>query len=168
MNDVVNKIVDKHNQAAVETPSYHQAAVVRPPKELESCRFIRPPKDGYIIERQCKDSNQLRQPGLLCHFGCNQGFSMTGKSVLKCNPTGWSSAPPRCKKATCSRLTPSEGMTIEPIHCRAGDIRPGLTCDVSCWNNYVFNNPATKTIHLTCKRDGLWVSWFMNYSSKTS
>ena len=51
---------------------------------------------------------------------------------------------------------PSEGMNIEPIHCRAGDIRPGLTCDVSCWNNYVFSQPTIKTIHVTCKRDGMW------------
>lgn len=49
-------------------------------------------------------------------------------------------------------------MNIEPIHCKAGDIRPGVRCDISCWDNYVFSNPATKTIHLSCKRDGLWVS----------
>ena len=51
-------------------------------------------------------------------------------------------------------------MTIEPIHCLAGDIRPGVKCDISCWQNYVFEKGSDKATSIICKRGGGWVSSF--------
>ena len=98
LNDVVDTIVERHHQAAIVKQPDRSFVSKDIQPVLNFCRQIRSPRDGYVIERQCVESSQKRQPGLLCHFGCNQGYSMTGTSVIKCNPTGWSATPPRCKK----------------------------------------------------------------------
>ena len=123
------------------------------------CRRLIVPENGYVIGgKDCTDLNGKRTPGTTCKFSCNAGFSLIGQSTLRCGPRGWNGSSPRCKKATCHSLNAGEGMIIEPIHCLAGDIRPGTKCDISCWQNYVFEQGSDKGTSIICKRGGGWVS----------
>ena len=91
MNDVVETIVQKHQAAARSEPKYAH------------CLALRPPKDGFIIETDCTSQDE-KQLGHKCHFGCQQGFALQGSTILNCTPTGWSAAIPRCKKVELVKL----------------------------------------------------------------
>ena len=111
------------------TPSYRPHRLTTP----YQCRQVVAPPNGLVIndkDSHCQSTNGQRRIGKVCEFACKTNFVLVGSDSTKCTSRGWNSPLPRCEPSRCPSLRATEGMTIAPIHCQAGEIIPGNKCQV--------------------------------------
>uniref|UniRef100_A0A287D9F3 p-selectin n=1 Tax=Ictidomys tridecemlineatus TaxID=43179 RepID=A0A287D9F3_ICTTR len=87
-----------------------------------------------------------------CYFGCKAGFTLTGDSTLKCNPSGqWTAVTPACRAIKCPELHINKP-TVMNCSNPWGNFSYGSTCTFHCPEGHLLNGSA----RAACQENGHW------------
>ncbi|CAG2165873.1 unnamed protein product [Oppiella nova] len=99
-----------------------------------SCKSLHPPLNGYL-EGKCSDKTQESQTG----------YTLVGKSELKCTSNGWSSEVPKCKAVECPAVN-----RPQPNGAFSGFKLSPNTPNVVCNSNGKWSDPNIASTTISC------------------
>uniref|UniRef100_A0A669PLT2 E-selectin n=1 Tax=Phasianus colchicus TaxID=9054 RepID=A0A669PLT2_PHACC len=112
-----------------------------------TCPLLQMPTHGSV---NCSHLPEELTWGTTCEFTCEEGFALTGPSVLQCGSSGaWDKEQPSCAAVKCEDVNwPEEGT----VSCASADLTYGSQCDFHCREGYVLEGPSS----IKCMAQGQW------------
>ncbi|XP_056132555.1 E-selectin-like isoform X2 [Lampris incognitus] len=118
--------------------------------------------EGAHLLTECSDPYNTLQPGSMCHFSCQTGFTLQGRPIVQCSEEGeWDVAIPTCTALQCPPpLAPMSGQIRceEPsrsLVASAGAPHPlGSVCTFSCDEGHELRG----VYDMECTQSGQWSS----------
>nr|XP_033818197.1 P-selectin [Geotrypetes seraphini] len=112
--------------------------------------FVAPTHGGMNCSHMLRDFNYNSS----CHFGCDEGFLLTGAETVLCTASGeWTAPSPTCKVKQCKALAlPDRALR----HCTdpMGAFSYFSICEFSCEWGFILNGSAS----LRCTASGEWTA----------
>ncbi|KAL4218704.1 calcium ion binding [Mactra antiquata] len=126
----------KDNQGLTDSCNFHFTVYVR------TCNPPAWPANGY---RQC-DNHKI---GSQCQYSCNDGYMLTGDSIVTCQTTlEWSNVP-HCERVSCEAPDP---LTNGTVSCNDETYSYGTVCTRSCDPGFDLRGQ----LFTQCQADGSW------------
>ncbi|NXA34047.1 LYAM2 protein, partial [Eudromia elegans] len=114
-----------------------------------TCAALEKPAHGIV---NCSHSSEELTWGASCKFSCEEGFALTGQSVLQCGFSGaWDKQQPACAVVQCEPLNSPENGFVDCIH-GTGSFTYSTACHFSCAEGWRLNGSHV----LECDHSGNW------------
>ncbi|NWI70209.1 LYAM2 protein, partial [Todus mexicanus] len=135
--------------SGTECTAQGQWSELLPKCRAVTCPALEIPAHGAV---NCSHPSEELPWGTTCEFTCEEGFTLTGPSMLQCGSSGaWDKQQPSCAAVRCEALSwPEEGF-VTCDHALA-DLTYRSHCDFRCREGYVLEGPSSTE----CTAQGQW------------